>query len=139
MDKFQFLLGTWDLEYRIPESKFSPEGTDLGTGKFERMLNDKYVSFEYSTDSGGAAKGIFGWDDKSRLYRYWWFENSGNFLSATCEFTDEETLAMNWHDSLLVQTFSKVGPDKVILKMQYPFAGGYETVLEVILKRNRSV
>jgi len=43
---------------------------------------------------------------------------------------------MNWHDSLLVQTFAKDGPDKVILKMQNPTVqGGYELVLEVILSR----
>jgi hypothetical protein len=136
MDKFRFLLGNWDLEYRIPESILSPAGSDSGTGSVSRALNDKYVIFEYSTASGSEAKGIFAWDEKIKAYRYWWFENSGNFLSATCNFIHDEILAMNWHDSLLVQTFTKEGKDKVVLRMQYPSQkGGYDPVLEVILSR----
>jgi len=47
-----------------------------------------------------------------------------------------EILAMNWHDTLLVQTFTKESKDKVVLRMQYPSQkGGYDTVLEVILVR----
>ncbi len=107
MDKFHFLPGSWNLEYVIPESTFSEEGTDEDTGVFERILSNKYVSFHYWTKTGGEARGIFAWDEKHQLYRYWWIENSGNFLSATCNFIDDDTLAMNWHDSLLVQTFKK--------------------------------
>ena len=93
---------------------------------------------EYSTESGGEAKGIFAWDDKVNIYRYFWFENSGSFATATCKFTDDETLAMNWHENLFVQTFSKQGPDRVVLKMQYPSAGGnYELVMEVLFSRKQ--
>jgi hypothetical protein len=136
MNKFEFLLGNWNLEYRIPRSTFGEAGTDSGTGSFRRALNDKYVFFDYSTKAGSGAHAIFAWDDKVKVYRFWWFENSGNFSTATCNFSDDETLAMNWHDSLLVQTFSKDGSDRVILRMQNPTArGGYELVLEVILTR----
>ena len=132
LDKFDFLLGEWSMESSFPKSKFSEAGTDTGAGTFKKTLNDKYVLFEYSAKSGGAAKGIFAWDEKNELYRYWWFENSGNFDSATCNFINDETLAMNWHGSLCVQTFVKESPDKVILKMQYPADnGGYDLVLEV--------
>lgn len=137
MKKFEFLLGSWNLEYKIPESKFGKAGTDVGTGTFKKALNEKYVFFEYSTVSGNEAKGIFVWDDKAKVYRYWWFENSGNFLSATCNFISDDILAMNWHDSVLVQTFEKVSSGKVILKMQYPSAkGGHEPVLEVVFTKN---
>jgi hypothetical protein len=138
MDKFEFLLGSWNLEYRIPISKFSAAGSDEGIGLFKKALNDKYVIFEYSTKSGSEAKGIFAWDDKVKVYRYWWFESSGNFLSATCNFINDETLALNWHDTLLVQTFVKESPDRVILKMQYPSGKSeYKLVLEVILTRRK--
>jgi hypothetical protein len=136
MNKFEFLLGSWDLEYRIPGSIFSEAGTDTGTGNFRKALHDKYVFFEYSTQSGSEAHGIFAWDDKAKVYRYWWFESSGNYLTATCNFIDDTILAMNWHDSILVQTFVKEGPDRVVLKMQYPVTkGGHEPVLEVIFTR----
>ena len=136
MKKFEFLLGSWNLEYRIPKSILSDAGTDTGTGSFKKALNDKYIFFEYSTKSGSAANGIFAWDDKAKVYRYWWFENSGNFLTATCNFVNDETLAMNWHHTVLVQTFVKDEQDRVILKMQYPSVkGGYELVLEVIFTR----
>ena len=136
MNKFEFLLGDWNLEYRIPKSIFSEAGSDSGTGSFTRALNGKYVFFDYSTKAGFGAHAIFAWDDKAKAYRFWWFENSGNFSAATCNFVDDETLAMNWHDSLLVQTFAKDGPNRVILRMQNPAAQGrYELVLEVIFTR----
>jgi len=137
LDKFEFLLGDWNMESRIPKSFFSDAGTDTGVGSFKKILNDKYVMFEYSAISGGAAKGIFAWDDKIEMYRYYWFENSGNFSSATCNFINEETLAMNWNDALFVQTFVKEAPDRIVLKMQYPAEkGGHESVLEVIFTKS---
>jgi hypothetical protein len=104
MNKFEFLLGDWNLESRIPKSIFSEAGSDTGIGSFKRALNDKYVFFEYSSKSGGEAKGIFAWDDKIKVYRYWWFENSGDYSAATCNFINDEVIAMNWHDSILVSS-----------------------------------
>lgn len=134
LEKFNFFLGEWNLEYNIPKSIFSESAaTDKGVGSFKKILNDKYISFEYSTQSGGEAKGIFAWDDKLKMFRYWWFENSGSFQSATCNFINDGTLAMNWHDTLLVQTFVKESSDRVVLKMQYPSEkDGYDLVLEVL-------
>jgi len=136
MEKFKFLLGDWDLEYRIPKSAFSEASSDRGTGTTKRALNDKYVLFNYSTESGGEAFGIFARDEKANIYRYWWFENSGSFLSATCNFVSDDILYMNWHDTLLMQTFTKINPNKVILRMEHPDAKGrYELVMEVIMTR----
>ena len=136
MKKFDFLLGDWILEYRIPKSSFHEAGSDSGIGSFKKALNGKYVFFEYSTKTGSEANGIFAWDDKVKVFRYWWFENSGNFLTATCNFINDDTLAMNWHDTLLVQTFTRDSKDRIILRMQSPDAqGGYEVVLEVIFTR----
>lgn len=137
LEKFGFLLGSWNLDYRIPKSSFSDARSDKGTGSFKKILKNKYVLFEYSTESGGEAKGIFAWDDKIKAFKYWWFENSGSFASATCNFINDKTLAMNWHDTLLVQTFMQENPNKVILKMQNPSGlGGYDCIMEVILTRN---
>jgi hypothetical protein len=136
LEKFGFLLGSWNLDYRIPKSNFSEARSDRGSGSFKKILTDKYILFEYSTESGGEAKGIFAWDDKIKAFRYWWFENSGSFATATCNFINNKTLAMNWHDTLLVQTFVKESTDKTILKMQNPSGqGGYDLIMEVIFTR----
>jgi hypothetical protein len=136
MDRLGFLIGKWKLAYRIPESPFSPARSDNGIGSFRKVLQDQYVIFEYSTDSGGAAMGIFAWDEKAKIYRYWWFENSGSFMEATCTFIDDKTLCMNWHDSIFTQTFAKDQDDRIILTMQYPSGNNsHLTVLEVILTR----
>jgi hypothetical protein len=133
LEKFEFLIGDWNLEYRIPKSIFSDPGTDTGIGSFRKTLNDKYILFEYSTESGGEAKGIFASDEKIKMFRYWWFENSGNFSSATCNFVNGNTLAMNWHDTLLVQTFTKETSGRVVLQMKHPNEdGGYDLILKVI-------
>ena len=144
MEKFDFLLGNWNLEYRVPKSAFSEAATGSGNGKFKRALDDKYVYFDYSASlttgekagQEGGAHAIFAWDEKTKIYRYWWFESSGNFLEATCNFINDETLFLNWHDTVIIQTFTKIDPDKVILRMEHPIAQGkYELILEVIFTR----
>ena len=141
MEKFDFLIGDWDLEYRVPKSAFSEAATGNGRGTFRRALANRYVYFDYScslTTGEGEAHGIFAWDEKAKVYRYWWFENSGNFNYATCNFVKNDTLFLNWHDGLLIQTFRKEAPNKVILRMEHPDAEGkYELVLEVIFRRKR--
>jgi len=143
MERFEFLLGDWNLEYRVPKSSLGEADTGTGTGTFKRALDDKYVILEYTcslTRTGrGQAQGIFAWDDKSKVYRYWWFESSGSFSEATCNFVDDETLFLTWHDTLLTQTFTKVGPDKVILRMEQPVAGGKsELLMEVVFIRKQT-
>jgi hypothetical protein len=139
MEKFEFLLGDWDMEYRIPKSSMSKADTGTGSGTFRRFLGDKYVTFDYScflTTGQGQAHAIFAWDEKAKLYRFWWFENSGNFDQATCNFLSDKALFLNWHNSLYVQSFRAVGPDKVILRMEHPtLEREYELVMEVIFTR----
>jgi hypothetical protein len=139
MQKFEFLLGEWDMEYHIPKSAFSASDTGSGSGIFKRALDDKYVYFDYTCQfpsGSGAAHAVFVWDDKIKMYRYWWFENSGSFMTATCNFVNEDTLFLNWHNSLLIQTFKKADKNKVILRMEHPIAEGeFELVLEVIFTR----
>lgn len=143
IDKLGFLLGDWRLDYRVPESSFSGEATGEGSGTFKKALDDAYVFFDYEatlTNMSAKAHGIFAWEEKSKIYRYWWFESSGNFLTATCNFSDENTLFFNWHDSLLVQTFTKKGPDEVILHMKNAAPGGeFELILEVLMSKLQAV
>jgi len=115
-----------------------PEGT--GTGTFKRALDGRYVFFDYSasTPAGdtGAAHGVFAWDQKAESYRYWWFEDSGSYSEATCDFVEEGLLLMSWHDSLFLQTFQSVGSHKVELVMKRPTAtAGYDPVLHVVFTR----
>jgi hypothetical protein len=139
MAKFEFLLGDWDLEYRIPKSSMTEAATGTGTGTFKRFLDDQYVLFDYScslTTGPGQAHAVYAWDEKAKLYRSWWFENSGNFDQATCNFLDDNALFLNWHNSLFVQSFRAVDPDKVILRMEHPTSEGeYELAMEVIFTR----
>jgi len=139
MEKFNFLLGTWNMEYKIPKSAFSEAASGTGKGTFKRALDDKYVYFDYSSlieGKTGQAHAIFVWDEKLKLYRFWWFESSGNFSTATCNFINERILFINWHDSLLIQTFKKITKNKVILRMENPnYEGEYELIMEVIFTR----
>ena len=140
MDKFDFLLGDWDLEYRVPKSSLHSAASGSGRGTIKRALNDKFVIFDYvsSVEGGeqGEAHGIFVRDEKANIYRYWWFESSGAFMQASCNFVSEQILAMNWHDSLLVQTFRQTGENEVVLRMEQPGPDGqYELLMEVILTR----
>lgn len=139
MKGFAFLLGEWELEYRIPASHLSPEATGSGQGRMRRILNDRFVAFDYTcevTTGTGAAHAVIGWDAKAKVYRFWWFEDSGSFMTASCDFVGGDHFMMNWHNSLLRQEFKKTGPDEVTLTMEHPDAeGSYKPVLTVIMKR----
>ena len=57
-------------------------------------------------------------------------------MTATCEFINDDTLFLNWHNSLLIQTFKKIDENSVELRMENPDKEGkFELVLEVIFKR----
>lgn len=140
MNKFNFLIGSWNLESNVPKSSFSEKSTGKGIGRFKRTLNDKYVVFDYeatySSGDKGLAHGIFAWDEKIKMFRYWWFEDSGSFMTATCSFVNDETLFMNWHNSNLIQTFKKINENTVELRMENPGKEGkFELILEVIFTR----
>ncbi len=140
MDRFDFLLGDWNLEYRVPKSSLGEADTGTGEAKMQRTLGGRFVQFDYRatlTKTGtGSARGIFAWDRAAKIYRYWWFEESGNFLAASCDFVADGVLRMNWHDTLLVQTFAEQGPGRVLLRMERPVAGGdHEVIMEVMLTR----
>ena len=123
MEKFNFLIGDWILKYTVPKSRFSEEATGEGKGKFAKKLNNKYVYFDYAakfTTGSAQAHAIFAKDKKHYIYRFWWFEDSGSYQTATCQFLDKNTLFLNLHDTLLIQTFSKVRKDYILLHMSYP-------------------
>lgn len=141
IERLGFLIGDWNLEYKVPKSRFSEAATGTGAGIFSWALNDKYVYFDYTcslTTGDGEAHGIFAWDEKTKVYRYWWFEDSGSFSEAAGDFVDNETLFLKWHDTQLIQTFKRVDGDRIILKMEDKAASGkYELVLEVVFTRKK--
>jgi hypothetical protein len=140
MDKFKFLIGRWKLKYKVPGSKFSSEDIGEGEGEFKSILNNQYVTFDYHAKlSAGeaSAHGIFAWDKKYKVYKYWWFEDSGEFMEAACDFINENKLFFNWHNSTLVQTFQQIENEKVISHMKYPTdKNDYKIVLEVVLTKS---
>lgn len=139
MKKFGFLIGKWELDYRIPESPMHRAATGSGEGEFKRILDDRYVVFDYTSvieGQTGSAHGIFARDRQEGIYRYWWFESSGNYARADCRFLNDGLLFMTWQDSHLRQTFEKTGKDSVVLRMESPDEQGeYRLVMEVGLSR----
>ena len=139
MNKFDFLTGKWKLTYDVPESEFSRMDGGTGKGEIKKILNDQFVLFDYSAELGTgktAARGIFRYDDKTDIYRYQWFEDSGAFMEASCGFTEENILRLNWHNSILVQTFYKEDSGNIILRMNSPEGdAGYKTILKVTLEK----
>jgi hypothetical protein len=148
MKRFEFLIGNWNLEYSIPRSRVSEAMIGNGTGTFRRALGDKFVYFDYhvslrptaiaatSLTQKVEAHGIFAWDTKNNVYRYWWFESSGSFMRATCNFVSDDVLFLSWDDSPLKQTFEKISRGKVILRMEQSISeDDNELILEVLLTR----
>jgi hypothetical protein len=141
IERLDCFIGDWTLEYKVPKSRFSEAATGTGIGTFRRALKDKYVYFDYScslTTGDGEAHGIFAWDPKAKVYRYWWFEDSGSFSDAAGDFVNNETLFLKWHGTSLIQTFKRIDDDRLILKMEDKATRGkYELILEVLFTRNK--
>ncbi len=139
MRKFNFLLGTWELKSEVPKSQFSEYDSGAGRGEFKTLLDGKYVSFDYMikyTKTSGAAHAVFAWNSKSKNYDYWWFENSGDYMQASCNFIDDSTLCLNWYNSLFIQTFQLKENGNVVLEMRYPKnKDEFEVVLKVIFTK----
>jgi hypothetical protein len=137
MERLEFLIGHWDMEYNIPKSSMSHATTGTGEGTFRRYLDDNAILYVSLIEGQtGSAHGVFLWDEKAAIYRYWWFESSGAFMTASCNLIDTNTLYMNWHNSLLRQTFQKINDDEIMLHMDQPNARSeYDLVLEVIFSR----
>lgn len=120
MQKFDFLIGSWKLKYTIPASRFSEAGTGEGEGIFSRVLKDNYVVFDYRADlTTGSAQAhvIYAKDKEQDEYRCWWFEDTGNYETASCRFVDEKLLFLSWHGTSLIQTFQQTEKDHVVLTM----------------------
>jgi hypothetical protein len=57
-------------------------------------------------------------------------------MEANCEFINDDTLFLNWHNSLLIQTFKKIDEDTLELRMENPDKEGkFKLVLEVIFTK----
>lgn len=139
MYKFNFLIGTWKLKYKVPKSQFCDIDSGEGEGKFKRILKNNYVVFDYQaklSKNKTAAHGIFAWDKISQNYKYWWFEDSGAFMEATCNFKNKNTIFMNWHNGQLTQSFQLIESGEVILQMKKQTANKVgELLLEVIFTK----
>ncbi len=130
MERFDFMLGDWDLECRVPA------GMGKGKGRIRRGLNDRIVIFDYTFGSTGSAHAVFAWDRSREELRFRWFEDSGAMEDATCRFIDCDTLFLAW-DSGLVQTFQKAADGGMALRMGKPDASGLPgEMLEVIFHRS---
>ena len=59
-------------------------------------------------------------------------------MTATCDFIGKDTLFMHWNDVPLAQTFEKLDPNEVRLRMGRPdSAGEIEPVMDVILSERK--
>jgi hypothetical protein len=139
MDKFQFLLGTWQMDYKILKSRNILEDIGRGEGTFRSILNNRYVTFDYHVNlktSEAAAHAVFAFDEDRKIYRYWWFEDSGKFMKAMGDFINKNKLMLIWEENQLVQTFHRLKNGNVILSMiNKSDMDNSEIILEVLFTK----
>jgi len=139
MREFDLFIGSWRLQYDVPESFFSPQTSGEGEGTFAEILNGHCVTFGYEAhfaNESAAAHGIFVRNNQQNTFRYWWFEDSGNYDRATCKFLNKHSLFLVWRGSALIQTFEQINPDHIELKMFDPRENlSHELILKVDLYR----
>jgi len=120
-----FMVGEWGLDYTVTQHGQATK-TIRGIGSLRYLFNATYLLFDYQMfdkatgEKLGEAHAIFAWDKKSSQYRYYWFEDSGNFLQAAGTLRDDHTLALEWQDIHCTQIFRRVSADAMYLEMQCP-------------------
>jgi hypothetical protein len=125
MRALSFMIGEWALDYTVTQRGQTTK-TIRGIGSLRYLFNATYLTFDYQMlekatgEIIGKAHAIFAWDKKSRQYRYYWFESSGNFLQATGILREADTLALEWQDIKCTQIFRRVSADAMYLEMQCP-------------------
>ena len=125
MRALSFMIGEWGLDYTVTQHGHTTK-TIRGTGSIRYLFNAAYLIFDYrifekaTGDMIAEAHAIFAWDKKSGQYRYYWFEDSGNFHQATGVLRDAHTLALEWQEINCTQIFQRVGADAMYLEMRCP-------------------
>jgi hypothetical protein len=141
MDKFRFLLGTWQMDYKILKSPNILEDIGRGEGIFRSIMDDRYVTFDYHVSlktNEAAAHAIFAYDEDRNIYRYWWFEDSGKFMRAMGDFINKNKLVLIWEENRLVQTFHRQKNGNVILSMiNQSETDEREIILEVLFTKKK--
>jgi hypothetical protein len=125
MRALSFMVGEWGLDYTVTQGGHTTKAI-RGTGSLRYLFNATYLAFDYqvfekaSGEMIAGAHAIFAWDKKSGQYRYYWFEDSGNFHQAAGVLRDAHTLALEWQDINCTQIFQRVGADAMYLEMHCP-------------------
>lgn len=134
LQSIDFLIGKWSLRYTLfSDGRPKPDGK--GLGEIQKTLDGKFITFDYQAElSTGIFKAhaIFAWDSEKDLFRYWWFENSGQVQQAEGRMKDESTLVLQWQNIPCTQTFRETSETIVVLEMAYQG----KPALEVSLTRN---
>jgi hypothetical protein len=125
MRALSFMIGEWGLDYTVTQ-RGQTTNPLRGIGSLHYLFNATYLAFDYQAlekatgEVIAEAHAIFAWDKKSGQYRYYWFEDSGNFRQATGILRDAHTLALEWQDIHCTQIFRRVSADAMYLEMQCP-------------------
>jgi len=125
MRALKFMVGDWALEYTVTQHGHTTQ-TIRGTGSLRFLFDAAYLTFDYrmiekATEKTIAeAHAIVAWDRQAGLYRYYWFESSGNFHQATGVLQDAQTLALEWQEINCTQIFRSVSADAMYLEMRCP-------------------
>jgi len=125
MQALDFMTGEWSLDYTVTQHGQTTK-TIRGTGSLHYLFNATYLTFDYQMiekatgEMIAEAHAIIAWDKKSGQYRYYWFEDSGNFHQATGVLRGAHTLALEWQDINCTQIFQRVSADAMYLEMQCP-------------------
>lgn len=125
MRALSFMIGEWELDYTVTQNGHTTQ-TIRGTGSLRFLFNATYLTFDYQMiekatgEMIAEAHAIFAWDKQSGQYRYYWFENSGNFHQATGVLRDPRTLALEWQEINCTQIFRSVSADAMYLEMRCP-------------------
>ena len=98
LQKLAFLVGDWIHEEVIHPGPMGPGGPGKGRSKAQWILGDQHLYVNYVSRNAAVgtieARGLLGWDPDKKVYRMDWFDNQGQAVHYSGDFTPEGVLIL---------------------------------------------
>jgi hypothetical protein len=119
----EHFVGMWSKDLSHLASKAVPKSVkEVGTHTTSWILEKKFLEEKGNDGNGRSYSTIYGYDDKTKAYRAWIFQSTGNRLEASGEW-NAQSKTMTW-------TTIESGDIKSIMKYEFQGADTFKMTIK---------
>ncbi len=142
LSDFDWMLGRWQVEFKVLASGDRPASTVRGSAVVSRELGDTWIGTRY-TDPGFASQDYTTWDAEGHVWRTVGVDSGGTSWSLTARGWDGGKLVWTGEGRIagsavpIRLTWERRGPDVLFQKGELQQDGRWTVVDEITLRRER--